>query len=128
MFVAGFLVIALTLADRNIKSMIVPAILAVTVPFLYAKFVIAVKRAHDRNIPLWIIAGLYAAAIAREVLIYFGWLQRHPWTQLFSTKGFVSFVITILVGVVGLALLVELGFRKGKPGPNRFGPDPLMRA
>jgi len=27
--------------------------------------------------------------------------------------------------VFGLALLVELGFRRGTAGPNQYGPDPL---
>ena len=27
--------------------------------------------------------------------------------------------------LLGLALLVELGFRKGTTGPNQYGPDPL---
>ena len=35
----------------------------------------------------------------------------------------------LLIGLVpivgGLWLLVELGFFRGTPGPNRFGPDPL---
>lgn len=31
-----------------------------------------------------------------------------------------------LVPVIGpIVLLVELGFRRGTPGPNRYGPDPL---
>jgi uncharacterized membrane protein YhaH (DUF805 family) len=35
----------------------------------------------------------------------------------------------LLIGLIpvagGLWLLVELGFLRGTPGPNRFGPDPL---
>ena len=27
--------------------------------------------------------------------------------------------------ILGLGLLIELGFRKGTPGPNQYGPDPL---
>jgi uncharacterized membrane protein YhaH (DUF805 family) len=37
----------------------------------------------------------------------------------------VSLVIALAFTVMGLALLVELGFRKGTPGPNQYGPDPL---
>jgi uncharacterized membrane protein YhaH (DUF805 family) len=37
----------------------------------------------------------------------------------------VSFIVVILLGIFGLAFLVELGFRKGTTGPNRYGPDPL---
>jgi uncharacterized membrane protein YhaH (DUF805 family) len=34
----------------------------------------------------------------------------------------------MITGIVSLALLIELGFRRGTPGPNRYGPDPLAKA
>jgi len=34
-------------------------------------------------------------------------------------------VFAIPFTVFGLALLFELGFRKGTSGPNQYGPDPL---
>ena len=36
-----------------------------------------------------------------------------------------SLIIAVPFTVLGLALLVELGFRKGTTGPNPHGPDPL---
>jgi uncharacterized membrane protein YhaH (DUF805 family) len=36
-----------------------------------------------------------------------------------------SWIAIIFVAFVGLAFLVELGFRRGTPGPNEHGPDPL---
>ena len=36
-----------------------------------------------------------------------------------------SFAILVPFGVFGIALLVELGFRRGTVGPNQYGPDPL---
>jgi uncharacterized membrane protein YhaH (DUF805 family) len=36
-----------------------------------------------------------------------------------------SIVIALPFTVLGLALLVELGFRRGTVGPNQYGPDPL---
>ena len=38
-----------------------------------------------------------------------------------------SLAIALPFTVLGLALLVELGFRKGTTGPNQYGPDPLRR-
>ena len=38
---------------------------------------------------------------------------------------YVSWIAIIFVAFVGLAFLVELGFRRGTPGPNEHGPDPL---
>jgi uncharacterized membrane protein YhaH (DUF805 family) len=38
----------------------------------------------------------------------------------------VSLAIVVPYGVFALALLVELGFRRGTVGPNQYGPDPLV--
>jgi len=37
-------------------------------------------------------------------------------------------VVAIPFLVLLLALIVELGFRRGTPGPNQYGPDPLAKA
>jgi uncharacterized membrane protein YhaH (DUF805 family) len=36
-----------------------------------------------------------------------------------------SLAIAVPFTVLGVALLVELGFRRGTIGPNQYGPDPL---
>jgi uncharacterized membrane protein YhaH (DUF805 family) len=51
-----------------------------------------------------------------------------PNQNVISATNVVSFVVTLLLGIVGLALFVDLGFRKGTPGPNEYGPDPLAKA
>lgn len=56
---------------------------------------VAVRRFHDRDLSGWVYLALILAGFIPVV----GWL---------ATIG--SFVITVL---------------KGKPGPNRYGPDPL---
>lgn len=33
--------------------------------------------------------------------------------------------VQLVVGLFGLYMLVQLGFLKGTPGPNSYGPDPL---
>jgi uncharacterized membrane protein YhaH (DUF805 family) len=38
-----------------------------------------------------------------------------------------SLLIAVPFAILGVALLVELGFRKGTPGPNQYGPDPLSK-
>jgi uncharacterized membrane protein YhaH (DUF805 family) len=93
--------------------------------FLYPKFIIDVKRGHDRNISTWVIGAFYAAFVVREVLIEGGWLVEWPNQQVMSATNATSLAVTLLLGVVALALLIELGFRRGMPGPNRYGPDPL---
>jgi uncharacterized membrane protein YhaH (DUF805 family) len=93
--------------------------------FLYPQFVIFVKRGHDRNIPLWVIGACYALAAVHELLIRFGWLVSWPEQNAFSPLHLSSYIVIMFVGIFWLALLIELGFRRGTVGPNQFGPDPL---
>ena len=83
------------------------------------------KRGHDRNIPIWVLGVFYAALAAHYFLVEFGWLTELPNQNVTSSVNVVSFIVAILLGIFGLAFLVELGFRKGTTGPNRYGPDPL---
>jgi uncharacterized membrane protein YhaH (DUF805 family) len=98
---------------------------AVFLIFLYPQFIVDVKRGHDRNIPIWVMGVFYAALVAHYFLVEFGWLTELPNQNVMSSVNVVSFIVAILLGVFALALLVELGFRKGTTGPNRYGPDPL---
>ena len=38
-----------------------------------------------------------------------------------------ALMIAVPFTVLGLALLFELGFRRGTQGPNPYGPDPLAK-
>lgn len=96
--------------------------------FLYPQFVISVKRGHDRNVSTWVIGVAYILLALFDVLRFAGWLRTHPNQNTLSAANLISFVFILIVGVVSLALLIELGFRRGTPGPNRYGPDPLAKA
>lgn len=86
---------------------------------IYPEFAVALKRAHDRDLPLWMLIVNFALEFATNAVVVFGldgaadepsalyWIVSLPWLA------------------IGLFLLVQLGFYKGTPGPNRFGPDPL---
>jgi len=102
-----------------------PRIEIIIVAFIYPKFMIDGKRGHDRNIPVWVIGTVYAIAIARAALVKLGWLVTLPDQNVMTPINVISFLMSMLLGIAGLALLVELGFRKGRAGPNQYGPDPL---
>ncbi len=91
----------------------------VDLAFLYPEFAITAKRAHDRNIRTLVPSLFFAGAVLLDFLIILGLSgpSEQP-TTLFLIVG-------IPVGLFGLALLIDLGFRRGTPGPNRYGPDPL---
>jgi uncharacterized membrane protein YhaH (DUF805 family) len=87
--------------------------------FTYPEFAIAVKRGNDRNMPLWPIALFFAGSVLLDFLAVLGL------TGTDQEPSTLSFAITVPFTLLGLGLLVELGFRKGTSGPNRYGPDPL---
>jgi uncharacterized membrane protein YhaH (DUF805 family) len=91
----------------------------VDLAFTYPEFAIAVKRAHDRDLPLWLLIIFFAANAILDLLTVLGWpvtVDEPSWLML---------SILVPFAVFGIALLVELGFRRGTVGPNRYGPDPL---
>jgi len=91
----------------------------VDLAFTYPEFAIAVKRAHDRNLPLWILVVFFGGGAMLDLLTVL---------ELTGTKeqpSPFSLLIAVPFTMLGLALLVELGFRRGTIGPNQYGPDPL---
>ena len=85
--------------------------------FTYPEFALAVKRANDRNLTPWIVALFFAGNVALDLFT----LLNGP----LDTADPINGIILIPFALLGLVLIVELGFRPGTSGPNRFGPDPL---
>jgi uncharacterized membrane protein YhaH (DUF805 family) len=91
----------------------------VDLAFTYPEFAIAAKRGNDRDLPLWLVGIFFAASVLLDLVMVLGWGGTD------EAPSALSLVLAVPFTVVGLGLLVELGFRKGTPGPNRHGPDPL---
>jgi uncharacterized membrane protein YhaH (DUF805 family) len=88
---------------------------------MYPTAAIAVKRLHDRSQPGTYVWPLVAALAVAMVGDLFGYFDDAAHITL------VSGIAMAFVVVVCLAFLVELGFRRGMPGSNQYGPDPLER-
>jgi uncharacterized membrane protein YhaH (DUF805 family) len=92
---------------------------AIQVIVLYPTAAIAVKRLHDRDKPgiyvLWLVGLTLVVALAN----LFG-LTGDP-----SNMNWLDYVLGLATVVIVLAFLVELGFRRGTAGANRYGPDPF---
>lgn len=95
---------------------------------LYPGLALTIKRLHDRDKPAmpW-VAIFFAPGLLLQVMQVTG-IGFSP----FNTPEGVMMMPDMLGGVVGLVALVvgiwalvELGFLKGTPGSNQFGPDPL---
>jgi uncharacterized membrane protein YhaH (DUF805 family) len=80
----------------------------------YPEFLLAVKRANDRDLPAWQIAVFFVGDATLGFLNLLG----------FGANDAVGLMMVVL-DLYLLVLLVDLGFRRGTPGPNRYGPDPL---
>jgi uncharacterized membrane protein YhaH (DUF805 family) len=91
----------------------------VDLAFTYPEFAIALKRGHDRNMPLWLLIAFFGAGAVLDLLTVL------EMTGTEDEPSMLSLAIALPFTVLGLALLVELGFRRGTPGPNQYGPDPL---
>jgi uncharacterized membrane protein YhaH (DUF805 family) len=85
--------------------------------FTFPEFALAVKRANDRDLTPWIVALFFAGNVALDLFT----LLNGPLDTSNPTNG----IILIPFALLAVALIVELGFRRGTEGPNRFGPDPL---
>ena len=85
--------------------------------FTYPEFALAVKRANDRDLTPWIVALFFAGNVALDLFT----LLNGP----IDTTNSINGLILVPFALLAVALIVELGFRRGTVGPNRFGPDPL---
>jgi uncharacterized membrane protein YhaH (DUF805 family) len=91
----------------------------VDLAFTYPEFAIAAKRAHDRNLPLWLLVVFFGGGAMLDLLTVL------ELTGSEEQPSLLSIIIAVPFTVLGLALLIELGLRRGTIGPNRYGPDPL---
>lgn len=85
--------------------------------FTYPEFAIALKRSHDRDLSFWWVALFFAGSVALDLFT----LLNGP----IDVENTANDLLVLPFAVLGLALLIELGFRPGTDGPNRFGPNPL---
>jgi uncharacterized membrane protein YhaH (DUF805 family) len=93
----------------------------VDLAFTYPEFAIALKRIHDRNLPVWLLIVFFTANALFDLVDVLGLGGSADQPNLITLFTMIPFAI------LGLALLVELGLRRGTVGPNQYGPDPLAK-
>ena len=91
----------------------------VDLAFTYPEFAVALKRAHDRDLPVWLLWIFFGAGAVLDLFTVLGLAGTD------EAPSMLSLAIAVPFAVFGLALLAELGFRRGTAGPNQYGPDPL---
>jgi uncharacterized membrane protein YhaH (DUF805 family) len=111
--------VVIWLVTRQINNDRVEAVIDLVI--LYPWFAVCAKRGHDRNTPTWVIGVFFALLGIFDLLVLGGWITPANLEQ----PGPVAFAILIPIGIFTLILIIDLGFRRGTVGPNRYGPDPL---
>lgn len=89
--------------------------------FLYPEFAVIIKRAHDRETPYWIPISYLVLSVLLSALSVFGI------DGTIDNPSVVYWIVLVPLLLVSLYLMIDLGFRTGTPGPNRYGADPLER-
>ena len=114
-FVAIDIAVSLTISGDRLSAVI-------DLVLTYPQFAVCAKRGHDRNTPKWVVGLFFAINAIFDVLVLAGLVTLG---DLKSAPPTLAMVFAIPFFVLGLALIIDLGFRRGTVGPNRYGPDPL---
>ncbi len=85
---------------------------------LYPGSVVLVKRMHDRNVSGQHIGWLIVPYSVLMITNLLG-MSGDP-----EHMGFVETLLVLATGIVTVAFIVDLGFRRGTAGPNHYGPEP----
>jgi uncharacterized membrane protein YhaH (DUF805 family) len=85
---------------------------------LYPAAALMAKRLHDRERPTYWLAFLLVPSILQGLLSAMGVIDP-------VDPGALSYVLGLVVFIIGVWFLIELGFMRGTDGANEYGPDPL---
>ena len=94
---------------------------AVSIVVLVPLLALTIKRLNDRDHPKWLGIAWAAGCIASIVAPLLGF-DVDP--KQFHTP---EMAVALVVGLFTLWVMIDNGFLKGTPGPNRHGPDPVAR-
>lgn len=83
----------------------------------YPEFALFAKRGQDRNLSPWLTGVFFLSGLVMDFFAVMGW------RGVMDQPLFLALAVPWMV--VALALVVDLGFRPGTMGTNRFGANPL---
>ncbi len=89
---------------------------------IYPGAVLLVKRLHDRNLSGYLIGCLIAPHVVLMITNVLGV------SGDLAHMGIAETIMVLITAVVSLWFLIELGFRPGSAGPNRYGAEPRLAA
>ena len=98
---------------------------AIMLLFLWPLTALSVRRAHDRDKSGWLVLVSTALAVTDGVLMMVApGLMFLPASSPPSAAELARYAYDVVWVIIGLWLIVTLGFLDGTPGPNRYGQSP----
>ncbi len=104
----------LTTDSDAIALLIALPVFIVVVGIVISGLAVGAKRLHDRDRSAWWLVLFYLGP---------GFLE-----AIGEAMGEIGVIFLVVSFGISIWALVELGFLRGTPGRNRFGPDPLAGA
>ncbi len=115
-----------SVASDGIMVMLVQLAVAAAITYFWSA--VLVKRLHDRGksaMP-WAIVFIAPGVLMQAMSIFkIGYSAEELAGTQIMVPGIGATVVTLLTVAVGLWAIIELGFLKGTPGDNAYGPNPL---
>jgi uncharacterized membrane protein YhaH (DUF805 family) len=125
--IAGIIVLSL-LPDGIVRTF-VQIVLSACVIFIWSA--VLVKRLHDRGksaLP-WAVIFIAPGILMQVINIFkIGYSPVELAGTQIMVPGLGATIAMWVATAVALWMLIELGFLKGAPGENEYGPNPLDRA
>ncbi len=97
------------------------AMMIVGLAFMWPGFALAVKRAHDRNRPTWLVALFFAILLVSTFMQIAGVHE----TAGEPTTPYI--VVSMIFLIFAIYAFIDWGLLRGTNGPNQYGPDPLQQ-
>jgi uncharacterized membrane protein YhaH (DUF805 family) len=93
----------------------------------YPGMALWIKRSHDRDTGPNLVYAFYGLSALSYVMQGLGMTMSVNEINgvAFPAPNTIGWILSLVTGLLGLYLLVTLGFLKGTAGPNQYGPDPL---
>jgi uncharacterized membrane protein YhaH (DUF805 family) len=95
------------------------AVVLVLIPWVLWGLSITTERLHDRNKSAWWLVTFYLAP---------GLLGQFAKTHWLEGGAAAHYVLTLAGFAMTIWGFIEIGCLRGTPGPNTYGPDPLLHA
>lgn len=113
-------------AGQIVQIVVGLVVFLLSLPLIVANFAVPIKRLHDRDKSAWWLLLFYLAPgvlMVIAVLLGTGAAESLGMTSEWLSLAFRLCILAAIA--IGVWAFIELGCLRGRPGSNRYGPDPL---